>query len=100
MSNLDTTIERLCARIEEAPAQHKDALRLQLIRLIVFRSVRPGALRLTQPKAPPALPPRRTRKVKPTAWRCTTCGKTGRRSLKNAAYCVACARSQPIGAMA
>lgn len=96
-SNLDTTIERLCEQIERA--EHKRELRLQLIRLIVFRSVRPRAQRLTQPKAPPALAPRRKAR-KPAAWRCATCSKTGRRSLKNAAYCVNCARSQPIGAMA
>lgn len=95
---LDTTIERLCARIEAAPAGHKNELRLQLIRMIVFRAVRP------QPKAPPALPPRRTPKRPkarraPTGWRCADCGTSGRRSLKNAAYCAACARSQPIGAM-
>lgn len=54
--------------------------------------------------APASAAPRRVRKPKaqpaPTAWRCAECGASGQRSLKNAAYCTACAKYQPIGTTA
>lgn len=96
-TNLDIAVERLCERIEATPEERqRRTLRLQLIRLIVFRrNVQPSAPLLGQPKA---RSPRRTPKATdPAAWRCADCHRTDRQSIKNPAYCADCARWQPIG---